>query len=68
MEDEEYIDFIISDVVMLEMDGLMFVKEVMKSYFDMKMIFILGYVEDVFKKFMEWFEDILFLLKFFSLK
>ncbi len=70
---EEYgeeIDLIVSDVVMPEMDGPSLLREVRKTYPDLKFIFVSGYAEEAFAKNLpeEERERFGFLAKPFSLK
>ncbi len=62
------IDLIVSDVVMPELDGPSLLKELRKTWPDLKIIFISGYAEDAFKKNLPEGEDFHFLPKPFSLK
>ena len=67
MEDNPNIDLVVSDVVMPEMDGPAMLREMRKTRPDLKVIFVSGYAEDVFRNLpdSEAFE---FLSKPFSLK
>ncbi|WP_074380725.1 hybrid sensor histidine kinase/response regulator [Bartonella doshiae] len=62
------VDIIVSDVVMPEMDGPTLLKEVRKSYPDIKFIFVSGYAKDAFAKNLPQDAIFGFLSKPFSLK
>src|SRR3954451_3144809 len=65
---EEKIDLLITDVVMPRMDGPTLVRQVREIYPEMKVIFILGYAEDAFRKRLDSDAEIHFLPKPFTLK
>ena len=44
------VDIVVSDVVMPEMDGPSLLRELRKTYPDMKFIFVSGYAEDAFAR------------------
>lgn len=62
------VDLVVFDVVMLEMDGLFLLVELCKIWLDLKIIFVFGYVEDVFEENFLVNEKFFFLLKFFMFK
>src|SRR6201987_6162188 len=64
----EKIDLLITDVVMLRLDGPGLVREVREMRSDIKVIFISGYAEDAFRQRLDSESDIDFLSKPFSLK
>jgi len=61
------VDLVVSDVVMPEMDGPTLLKELRKSKPDLKIIFVSGYADDVFKKSLDANEEFTFLPKPFTL-
>ncbi|NTF31696.1 cell cycle histidine kinase CckA [Rhizobium skierniewicense] len=65
---EGKVDIVVSDVVMPEMDGPSLLRELRKSYPDMKFIFVSGYAEDAFAKNLPADAKFGFLPKPFSLK
>ena len=67
-EHEEGIDLVVSDVVMPEMDGPTLLRELRKQRPDLKVIFVSGYAEDVFRKNLQEGESFDYLPKPFSLK
>lgn len=67
-ENKGAIDVIVSDVVMPEMDGPTLLKEVRKSYPDIKFIFVSGYAKDAFAKNLPQDAVFGFLSKPFTLK
>ena len=68
-EAEDNVDLLISDVVMPHMDGPTLVTEARKLCPDLRIIFISGYAEEVFRESVSTgSEDYLFLAKPFSLK
>ena len=62
------IDIVVSDVVMPEMDGPSLLRELRKSYPDMKFIFVSGYAEDALARNLPADAKFGFLPKPFSLK
>jgi two-component system cell cycle sensor histidine kinase/response regulator CckA len=62
------VDIVVSDVVMPEMDGPTLLRELRKTYPDMKFIFVSGYAEDAFAKNLPADAKFGFLPKPFSLK
>ncbi|WP_075288959.1 cell cycle histidine kinase CckA [Pararhizobium arenae] len=62
------VDIVVSDVVMPEMDGPSLLRELRKSYPDLKFIFVSGYAEDAFAKNLPADAKFGFLPKPFSLK
>lgn len=62
------VDIVVSDVVMPEMDGPTLLRELRKTYPDMKFIFVSGYAEDAFAKNLPADAKFGFLSKPFSLK
>ncbi|MET0172171.1 MAG: response regulator, partial [Agrobacterium vaccinii] len=62
------VDIVVSDVVMPEMDGPSLLRELRKTYPDMKFIFVSGYAEDAFAKNLPADAKFGFLPKPFSLK
>ncbi|MFC6444126.1 cell cycle histidine kinase CckA [Shinella zoogloeoides] len=62
------VDIVVSDVVMPEMDGPSLLRELRKSYPDMKFIFVSGYAEDAFARNLPADAKFGFLPKPFSLK
>lgn len=62
------IDFLVSDVVMPQMDGPTLVREVRLKRPDLKVIFISGYAEDAFRKNLDPDSEFELLPKLFSLK
>jgi two-component system, cell cycle sensor histidine kinase and response regulator CckA len=62
------VDIVVSDVVMPEMDGPSLLRELRKSYPDMKFIFVSGYAEDAFARNLPQDAKFGFLPKPFSLK
>ncbi|WP_413154628.1 ATP-binding protein [Bartonella sp. cb54] len=62
------VDIIVSDVVMPEMDGPTLLREVRKSYPDIKFIFVSGYAKDAFTKNLPQDAVFGFLSKPFTLK
>ncbi len=62
------VDIVVSDVVMPEMDGPTLLRELRKSYPDLKFIFVSGYAEDAFAKNLPEDAKFGFLPKPFSLK
>ncbi len=66
-EEEGRLDLIISDVVMPEMDGPSLLKEVRKSYPEMKVIFVSGYAEESVRQGLEDDRSVEFLPKPYSL-
>ncbi|MBL0848805.1 MAG: PAS domain-containing sensor histidine kinase [Candidatus Liberibacter ctenarytainae] len=62
------VDIVISDVVMPEMDGPTLLRELRKTYPNLKFIFISGYAEDAFSKNLPKDAKFSFLSKPFSLK
>ncbi|KEG19722.1 response regulator [Bartonella bacilliformis] len=67
-ENKGVIDIIVSDVVMPGMDGPTLLKEVRKSYPDIKFIFVSGYTKDAFTKSLPEGAIFGFLSKPFSIK
>ncbi|AGF75951.1 response regulator [Bartonella vinsonii] len=67
-ENKGTVDLIVSDVVMPEMDGPTLLKEVRKSYPDIKFIFVSGYAKDAFAKNLPQDAVFGFLSKPFTLK
>lgn len=65
---EGRVDIVVSDVVMPEMDGPSLLRELRKSYPDLKFIFVSGYAEDAFAKNLPADAKFGFLPKPFSLK
>ena len=65
---EGKVDIVVSDVVMPEMDGPTLLRELRKTYPDMKFIFVSGYAEDAFAKNLPADAKFGFLPKPFSLK
>ena len=66
---EFYVDLIISDVMMPEMNGPTLLKRVREMRPDIKFIFVSGYVEDAFEEHLDGHEGhFMFLPKPFSLK
>ncbi len=61
------IDIVISDVVMPEMDGPAFLKEIRKTQPQLKIIFVSGHTNEAFKTTMDSNETFAFLQKPFSL-
>jgi two-component system, cell cycle sensor histidine kinase and response regulator CckA len=61
------VDIVVSDVVMPEMDGPAFLKEVRKSNPDLKIIFVSGHTNEAFKTSLDEHERFAFLPKPFSL-
>jgi two-component system cell cycle sensor histidine kinase/response regulator CckA len=61
------VDIVVSDVVMPEMDGPTFLKEVRKTRPDLKIIFVSGHTNDAFKTSLDDNEVFAFLQKPFSL-
>ena len=61
------VDIVVSDVVMPEMDGPTFLKEVRKTYPDLKIIFVSGHTNEAFKTGLDEHEAFAFLPKPFSL-
>jgi two-component system cell cycle sensor histidine kinase/response regulator CckA len=61
------VDIVVSDVVMPEMDGPTLLKELRTLNPDVKVIFISGYPDDVFKKSLDPNEQFAFLAKPFTL-
>jgi two-component system, cell cycle sensor histidine kinase and response regulator CckA len=61
------IDIVVSDVVMPEMDGPSFLKNVRKTHPDLKIIFVSGHTNEAFKTTMDDHEAFAFLQKPFSL-
>ena len=62
------IDLVVSDVVMPEMDGPTLLREMRKTWPDLKFIFVSGYAEDAFAKNLPDGEKFGFLAKPFSLR
>jgi len=62
------VDIVVSDVVMPEMDGPTLLRELRKTYPDMKFIFVSGYAEDAFARNLPPDAKFGFLPKPFSLK
>ena len=62
------VDIVVSDVVMPEMDGPTLLRELRKSYPDLKFIFVSGYAEDAFARNLPAEAKFGFLPKPFSLK
>lgn len=62
------VDIVVSDVVMPEMDGPSLLRELRKTYPDLKFIFVSGYAEDAFAKNLPADAKFGFLAKPFSLK
>jgi two-component system cell cycle sensor histidine kinase/response regulator CckA len=62
------VDIVVSDVVMPEMDGPTLLRELRKTYPDMKFIFVSGYAEDAFARNLPADAKFGFLPKPFSLK
>ncbi|MEK1924305.1 MAG: response regulator, partial [Rhizobium giardinii] len=62
------VDIVVSDVVMPEMDGPTLLREIRKTYPDLKFIFVSGYAEDAFAKNLPADAKFGFLPKPFSLK
>ncbi len=65
---EGKVDIVVSDVVMPEMDGPTLLRELRKTYGDIKFIFVSGYAEDAFAKNLPADSKFGFLPKPFSLK
>ncbi len=65
---EGQVDIVVSDVVMPEMDGPTLLRELRKTYPDMKFIFVSGYAEDAFARNLPADAKFGFLPKPFSLK
>ena len=65
---EECIDMLVTDVVMPRMDGSALMGHVRRSNPDIRVIFISGYTEDVFRGELENNESINFLPKPFSIR
>ncbi|MGV1752684.1 cell cycle histidine kinase CckA [Agrobacterium sp. CG674] len=65
---EGKVDIVVSDVVMPEMDGPTLLRELRKTYPDMKFIFVSGYAEDAFARNLPADAKFGFLPKPFSLK
>jgi two-component system, cell cycle sensor histidine kinase and response regulator CckA len=63
-----YIDLVVSDVVMPEMDGPTLLREMRKRNPDLKIIFVSGYAEDAFEKNLPESGQFAFLAKPFTLK
>jgi two-component system, cell cycle sensor histidine kinase and response regulator CckA len=61
------VDIVVSDVVMPEMDGPAFLKEVRKTHPDLKIIFVSGHTNEAFKASVDENEIFAFLPKPFSL-
>jgi len=61
------VDLVVSDVVMPEMDGPSFLKEVRPLYPDLKIIFVSGHTNDAFRETMGGDGSFVFLQKPFSL-
>ncbi|MET0531026.1 MAG: response regulator, partial [Microvirga sp.] len=69
MEEHDYaVDLVVSDVVMPEMDGPTLLRELRTHRPDLKVIFVSGYAEDVFRKNLHEGESFDYLAKPFSLK
>ncbi|MCZ6840139.1 MAG: PAS domain-containing protein [Alphaproteobacteria bacterium] len=64
---DDYIDLMITDVVMPEMDGPTLIKEMRNSRPDLRVICISGYAEETFRDKLDESDDIHFLPKPFSL-
>lgn len=64
---EGRIDIVVSDVVMPEMDGPAFLKEVRKTHPDLKIIFVSGHTNEAFRASVDENETFAFLPKPFSL-
>jgi two-component system cell cycle sensor histidine kinase/response regulator CckA len=62
------VDIVVSDVVMPEMDGPTLLREIRKTYPDLKFIFVSGYAEDAFARNLPADAKFGFLSKPFSLK
>ena len=62
------VDIVVSDVVMPEMDGPTLLREIRKTYPDLKFIFVSGYAEDAFARNLPADAKFGFLPKPFSLK
>jgi two-component system, cell cycle sensor histidine kinase and response regulator CckA len=63
------IDLVVSDVVMPEMDGPTLLRELRSRNAALRMIFVSGYAEDVFQKYLpEDSQQVAFLAKPFTLK
>lgn len=62
------VDIVVSDVVMPEMDGPTLLRELRKTYPDIKFIFVSGYAEDAFARNLPADAKFGFLPKPFSLK
>src|SRR5690606_32154882 len=62
------VDIIVSDVVMPEMDGPTLLRELRKTYPDIKFVFVSGYAEDAFARNLPEDAKFGFLPKPFSLK
>lgn len=65
---EGKVDIVVSDVVMPEMDGPSLLRELRKTYPDLKFIFVSGYAEDAFARNLPADAKFGFLPKPFSLK
>ena len=61
------VDIVVSDVMMPEMDGPAFLKEVRKTHPDLKIIFVSGHTNEAFKATVDEHEVFAFLPKPFSL-
>ena len=66
-EQKGAVDIVISDVVMPEMDGPAFLKEVRKTHPGLKIIFVSGHTNEAFKASVDDNEEFAFLPKPFSL-
>ncbi len=67
-ENEDEIELVVSDVVMPEMDGPTLVRELRRQRPDLKVIFVSGYAEDVFRRSLHEGESFDYLPKPFTLK
>lgn len=65
---EDVPQLLVTDVIMPKMDGPTLVKEALKLYPDMRVMYISGYAEDAFRSMVSEDKDIQFLAKPFSLK
>lgn len=66
-QEQDRVDIVVSDVVMPEMDGPTLLKQLRMRNSDVKVIFISGYPDEVFKKSLDPDEQFAFLAKPFTL-